>query len=118
MSVFITTLSSTRCSNGGFLFLGTLMDALAAPRAKSVSERSALCGFAHVLENTAGVIIDSAPSHLTPDIAARGSVSAALGLPAENIEKTHPRQIAFVERVSEAYLARKAITARIKQVGH
>ena len=92
-------------SNAGFIFFGTMLRSLAAPALRSsaaprvsISEASKganraaetkhlgvilphnkECGALSVLDPVDGLILDSAPSRLTPDIAARRAT-----LPADN----------------------------------
>ena len=60
------------CSNAGFLFFGTVLRALAAADV-SKHQLSAETGLplASILQPVQGLILDSAPCRLTPDISAR-----------------------------------------------
>ncbi|KAK9823884.1 hypothetical protein WJX72_006171 [[Myrmecia] bisecta] len=119
-------------SNAGFLFFGTMLRAIAASddelRALVFPSKSALSrmvsthlqpnrrSLAAVLEPVTGVVLDSAPSRITPDIAARGFTSAVLGKPAEGIEEVHPRIIAASRGAFRPVLQCPLITSRVDEV--
>ena len=61
-------------SNAGFLFVGTALRQLALRRTASSKNARQEAGQEAWLPQAAGIIFDSAPAHLTPDIAARCSL--------------------------------------------
>ncbi|KAK9836113.1 hypothetical protein WJX81_002229 [Elliptochloris bilobata] len=73
-------------------------------------------GLLGVLKPVTGLILDSAPSRLTPDIAARGFVSAALAEPAAGIEEARPRLVGAVRSVLRPVLESRYVARRIREV--
>ena len=62
------------CSNAGFLFFGTVLRAIAesdARRLHSLQHNSQSLSQHSMLQPVRGIIFDSAPCRLTPDISAR-----------------------------------------------
>ncbi len=62
-----------RCSNAGFLFFGTLLRLLAARQQNGSSDGGGGSGLTlpKLQSSVDGIIIDSAPAFITPDIAPR-----------------------------------------------
>jgi len=96
-------------SNAGFLFAGT---ALRLSARASKQGEVASCP----LELACGVIFDSAPARLTPDMAARGFVSAGLGKPAKGIQHSRPRSVAAATSIFKIFLNAPYIAARSDEV--
>ncbi|EIE23814.1 hypothetical protein COCSUDRAFT_83689 [Coccomyxa subellipsoidea C-169] len=69
-----------------------------------------------ILDATAGIILDSAPSRLTPDIAARGFTAAILGEPAQGIELRRPVLTQASKVALLPVLGLPVISARIREV--
>ena len=64
---------SCHCSNAGFLFFGTVLRLLAAcqPDGGSDSGAGTALNLSKLNSSVDGIILDSAPAFITPDIAAR-----------------------------------------------
>jgi pimeloyl-ACP methyl ester carboxylesterase len=112
-------------SNAGWLAFGTILHltSLASAAAKedpsaplSRHLQSALAFKSSILDTRLrGIIVDSAPSYATPPIWARGTVSAALGKPAETVSDDLPSTVAAVQHLAERYLALPSISRHLRE---
>lgn len=109
-------------SNAGWLAFGAMLHLtnLAAsdqrlPDPISHQTDSLLHFKTSVLDRLSAIVVDSAPSHATPDIWARGSVSAALKKPAFGIEVENPMTLAIGYKVAERYLALPSISRHLRE---
>ena len=68
------------------------------------------------IEQLRGVIIDSAPSHTTPKIWARGCVSAIFRTSVDAIEEDHPVLLAAAHKVAEQYITLPSISRHLREV--
>eukprot|EP00878_Enallax_costatus_P013073 GHUV01013661.1.p1 GENE.GHUV01013661.1~~GHUV01013661.1.p1 ORF type:complete len:287 (+),score=57.73 GHUV01013661.1:592-1452(+) len=80
-------------SGGGFIFMGWVFQLL-----------SEVQGGKDVLDRVQGVILDSSPADVTADVSSRALVAAALGRPADNIEKELPWLVKPATAVVDGYL--------------
>ena len=110
-------------SNAGWLSFGAMLHLINL----AVSNQQLPNGLAHqtnsllnfktrVLDRLSAVIVDSAPSHATPDIWARGSVSAAFNKPAYGIEIEYPTSIQIAYKAAERYLALPSISRHLREI--
>ncbi|KAK9905971.1 hypothetical protein WJX75_009885 [Coccomyxa subellipsoidea] len=114
-------------SNAGFIFFGTMLRTLAQQDEELFSKVLGRPCYARemgrlspapldILEGTAGIILDSAPSRLTPDIAARGFTAAILGEPAQGIEVRRPHLTQASKLALLPVLGLPMISTRIREV--
>lgn len=73
-------------SNAGFLFVGTALRQLALHKRRKLDGSKLEAGDEAWLQHTAGIIFDSAPAQLTPDIAARQTFQPAFSRCAQDIQ--------------------------------
>lgn len=108
-------------SNAGFLFLGTVLRAIAAadalPRSPSQQLTRNACSPQHdMLQPVKGLILDSAPCRLTPSISARGFTAAVLSKPAESIQVQHPHLVSAAQLLFTPVLSSPPIANRQDQI--
>ncbi|CAL5220750.1 g2812 [Coccomyxa viridis] len=115
-------------SNAGFIFLGTMLRLLALqdesifrqiarhPERLRMLEAKKPVVLLSVLDPTQGIILDSAPARLTPDIASRGLTAALLGQAAAGIESRHPYMTRAAKATLQPLLGFPPISTRIHEV--
>ncbi|CAL8472211.1 g11753 [Coccomyxa elongata] len=112
-------------SNAGFIFFGTMLRTLAQQDEElfikivgrpPLGARRPSPAPLSLLEATAGIVLDSAPSRLTPDIAARGLTAAVLGEPAQGIEVRRPSLTQASKFALRPVLGLPMISSRISEI--
>ena len=92
------------CSGGGYIFLAWLLQQLQQQ------------GAAAMVNKVEGIILDSSPALVIPDVASRAMVSAAFGEPAEGVEERHPWLVKATAAVVDLYLRWENVDDTIQDV--
>ncbi|CAK0783325.1 hypothetical protein CVIRNUC_006524 [Coccomyxa viridis] len=69
-----------------------------------------------VLDSAKGIVLDSAPARLTPDISSRGLTAALMGQPAAGIEARHPHLTRTAKFALQPLLGFPLISTRMHEV--
>jgi pimeloyl-ACP methyl ester carboxylesterase len=69
-----------------------------------------------LISRVEGIVLDSSPALVVPDVASRAMVSAVFGEPAEGIEQRHPWLVKATAAVVDLYLRWEHIDETIRDV--
>ena len=106
-------------SNNGFFFLaGVLYETNSAVRRGELPSENAAARLARALDNLEALtlVVDSAPSRIDADIAARGMLSAVLGEPAKGVETRHDALYNTLYGTLGTLLRTVSATERLREV--